>query len=61
MMSFACLIRRDTTFRIYKAIQQRKHHVRTLGTNVSKNGNLKFKSPHLDIIDGTTKKDRSEG
>lgn len=44
MKSFACLIRHDTAVRIYISIQLRKHHVRSLSTNVSKRGNLKFQS-----------------
>lgn len=57
MKSFACLIRHDTVVRIYISIQLRKHHVRTLGTNVSKSG--KFEIPILrviDIADGTAEK-----
>lgn len=44
MKPFACLIRHDTAVRIYISIQLRKHHVRSLSTNVSKRGNLKFQS-----------------
>lgn len=46
MKSSAYLIRCDTTFCIYISIQLRKHHVRTLSTNVlNKSGNLKFQLP----------------